>query len=109
MRLKIAGPTEGTRVRCRIADTPLEFTETVDEKETRLVFPTKGLRAGGRHAVVDLLDPSGKVLDSRRQYFRSLQPGRRSYLKLITFYTGPVAQATSNRRDYTLNPLLCQG
>jgi len=97
VRLKIAGPTEGARVRCRIADTPLEFTQALDEKETRLEFPTKGLEAGGHHAVVELVDASGKVLDSRRQCFRSLQPGKRSYLKLITFYTGPVAKATEEK------------
>ncbi len=46
---------------------------------------------------MELLDPSSKTLDSRKQYFRSLQPGKRSYLKLITFYTQPIAQATEEK------------
>lgn len=97
VKLKIAGPPQAAQVRCRIPGTPLEFTQSIAEKEIGLVFPTKDLAAGGHEAVVELIDPSGKVLDSRKQYFRSLQPGKRSYLKLITFYTGTIAQATEEK------------
>ena len=95
--LKIAGPPEGTRLRCRVPGTPLESTQPVGRKEADLVFPAKGLKARGHHAVVELLDSSGKIVDSRKQYFRTLQPGKRSYLKLITFYTGTIAQATEEK------------
>ena len=97
VRLKIAGPIEGARVRCRVAETSLELTQAIKAKEGDLTVPTPGLKPGGHYAIVELLDASGTVVDSQRHYFRSLQPGKRSYLKLITFYTGPLTDATEEK------------
>ena len=96
--LKIEGPHERGRLRFRVTDLQgqeqLAASEKLTSKEQRFVFATKGLPAGGHHAVFDLLDSEGRVVDSERQYFRSLQPRKRSYLKLITFYTKPLGAAT---------------
>lgn len=97
VRLKIAGPPERARVRCRIADTPMVFTKNMSERQAEWAFPVAGLDAGGHHAVVELVDKAGKTLDARTSYFRSLQPGKRSYLKLITFYTGTIDEATEEK------------
>lgn len=44
------------------------------------------LQPGGHRARIELLEGDA-VLDSREQYFRSLRPGRRTYLSLISFYS----------------------
>lgn len=46
----------------------------------------ENLTPGGHRARIELLDGT-TVLDTREQYFRSLQPGKRSYLSLISFYS----------------------
>jgi len=46
---------------------------------------------------MELIGPSGEVVDSREQFFNSLEPGKRSYLKLITFYTKPIGEATEEK------------
>ena len=94
VRLKTEGPVEGCRVRCQVDGSSLASPRPMDSKEADLAFPIQGLPAGGHRAVVELLDPSGKVVDSRAQYFRSLQSGKRCYLKLITFYTKPIGVMT---------------
>ena len=95
--LHIEGPVEGARLRCRVTDRrgneQGSFAEALTAKEQQFVFPAKALPAGEHYATLDLLDKSGEVVDSERKYFRSLQPGKRSYLKLITFYTQPLGQA----------------
>lgn len=97
VQLKIVGPAQGAQVRCRIVGTQLEFTRALSGRETTFAFPTKGLTPGGHQAVVELIGPSGQVVDSREQFFASLEPGKRSYLKLITFYTPPIDQATEEK------------
>ncbi|NOZ20620.1 MAG: hypothetical protein GXP25_05975 [Planctomycetes bacterium] len=91
VHVKVEGPIEGTHVRCRITDAQSKeefaFTENLAAKDRGFTFATNGLPPGGHYALVDLLDAEGKIVDSRKQYFRSLRPGKRSYLKLITFYT----------------------
>jgi len=91
LRVQIEGPHEGARLRCRIADLQgkeeFRFEKGVAAKTSEFAFPTKGIRPGGHHAQVDLLDRTGTAVDSRKSYFRSLEPGKRSYLKLITFST----------------------
>jgi hypothetical protein len=51
------------------------------------MIPAKGLPPGGHYGVVELLGADGKTLGSEKKYFRTLEPGKRCYLKLITFYT----------------------
>jgi len=97
VRLKITGPTSGSRLRCRIPGTPLTWTQSLSERETSAVFPTKGLAPGGHQAVVELLGPAGEVVDTRSQFFTSMEAGKRSYLKLITFYTQPITLATEEK------------
>ena len=101
VRVKVEGPLEGVRCRCRITDTAgnQQFADTqpVTAKQQQILLRTEALPAGGHYAHVELLDKAGKVVDSRRQYFRSLQPGKCCYLKLITFYTKPIRQVDPER------------
>lgn len=94
VRMRIEGPHEGANLRFRITDLSAKeqfaSSRRLTDKEQHLVFRTKGLPPGGHYGLVELLDSAGRVVDSRRNYFRSRQPGKRSYLKLITFYTKPV-------------------
>ncbi|MEW6356094.1 MAG: hypothetical protein AB1696_07210 [Planctomycetota bacterium] len=94
--VKIEGPHEGAHVRCRVTDPvgkeEFHFDEKLTAKVQDFTFPTKGIRAGGHYALVDLLDKEGNAVDSWKQYFRSLQAGKRSYLKLITFYSVGVVE-----------------
>jgi hypothetical protein len=95
--LRVEGPQAGARLRCRLTNRhgkeQGDFTEPLTAKEQQFAFPAKGLPAGEHYAALDLLDKSGTVVDSQRKYFRSLLPGKRSYLKLITFYTKPLQEA----------------
>lgn len=97
IRLRIEGPHEGAKVRCRVTDLrgkeQAVAVEALAAKEQEIVFPAKGLPAGGHRAVVELLGKDGKVVDARRLYFRSLESGKRTYLKLISFYTKPLGES----------------
>jgi hypothetical protein len=94
--MKAEGPISGTSLRCRITDPggnmQRMFAERLTAKHQDFAWQTKGLPPGGHYAEVDLLTADGKPVDSRRTYFRSLQAGKRCYLKLITFYTPPAAK-----------------
>jgi len=95
--LKVEGPIAGAAVRCQVTDlagaTQVALSEKLTAKQQSFVIPTPNLPVGGHYATLELLDAEGQVLDSRRSYFRRLQPGRRSYLKLITFYTKPLLKS----------------
>ena len=58
-------------------------------------MPLAGVPAGGHHARIELLDDAGAVLDSREQYFRNLESGKRTYLNLISFYSSGAWRADS--------------
>lgn len=96
LKMKVLGPYEGTTIRCKITDTAGNeqgaFTEKIAAKEQDFTFAIKGIPAGAHYALAELLNAQGQVLDSQKKYFRSLQPGKRSYLKLITFYTRPLKE-----------------
>ncbi len=96
VRFKIVGPYADARLRVRIADPngarQADAVRPLTGKDGFLVVPVPGLPAGGHYAVVELLDRQGRVADTRKCYFRSLQPGKRCYLKLITFYTKPLGR-----------------
>jgi hypothetical protein len=68
------------------------FNEKLTAHEQDFTIPAKGLAAGGHYGVVKLLVADGKVVDSRKTYFRTLAPGKRCYLELITFYTKPLKE-----------------
>ena len=96
LRVSVEGPYRGSAVRCRITDRAgaeqLSVSRGLQAREQSFALSADGLPAGEHYAMVELVDVDGQVVDSRRQYFRSLQPGRRCYLKLITFYTKPLGQ-----------------
>jgi len=78
-------------VRCTVTD--LDGGERgqmrwrLEERAQRFEMDLHGVPPGSHYALVELMDGEGAVLDSRRQYFRSLEPGRRTYLQLISFYS----------------------
>ena len=97
LKLTMLGPADGGGVRLRIetrgseSSKPLIVSSPLRGKRCDYDFVTPGL-AAGRHPVrIDLLDAGGAVADSATDSFRSMQPGRRCYLELITFYTKPLA------------------
>jgi hypothetical protein len=94
--VRAEGPISGTSVRCRITDlkgsAERTFTEPLTTKDQNFAWQTRDLPPGGHHAEVDLLAADGRSVDSCRKYFRSLQAGKRCYLKLVTFYTPPVGK-----------------
>ncbi len=88
---QISGPFDGAAVRCRITD-----LEGAPQYEAR--FPLQARRAlvrtdadslqpGSHYALASVVDAAGTVRDIRTQYFRTMQPGKRTHLSLITFYT----------------------
>ncbi len=95
--VKIEGPFEEAAVRCTITDLAgreeAALTEKLKAREQDFFVPAKGLAPGGHYGVLEILDSNAKVVDSKKHYFRSLQPGKRCYLKLITFYTKPLAES----------------
>lgn len=66
-------------------------------------MPLEGVPAGGHHARIQLLGEGGEALDGREQYFRSLEPGERSYLQLITFYSSTAWRGESLEPIAVLN------
>lgn len=96
----IEGPWEGTHTRVTVTGTDgrvqLTATQPTAGKEQRLVFAAEALLPGGHQARVELLSAGKTVIDAKEQYFRSLEAGKRSYLKLITFYTKPVMQCEAD-------------
>ena len=94
VEVKVEGPLAGASVWCRVEGgdegSGFVFDGMLAEKETVLTFSTPGLRPGGHVADVTLRNAEGVAVDTCRQHFRSLQSGKRSYLKLITFYTKPL-------------------
>jgi len=94
VELQVEGPTEGASVWCRVdgGDDPngLVFDGMLAGRESVLTFSTPGLRPGGHTAEVTLCNAAGVAVDTVRRHFRSLESGKRSYLKLITFYTKPL-------------------
>jgi len=92
LHVQTEGPIEGASIRCKITDLQGNKQAAFSEKLTAheqdfFAIPAKGLPPGGHYGVVELVSADGKVVDSRKTYFRSLEAGKRCYLKLITFYT----------------------
>ncbi len=89
--VRVDGPPEGATVSCALTDEAgdAQHSQTVSLATRHAVFDldVEGLGAGSHWTDLTLTDASGEVRDTRRQYFRSMEPGRRTYLSLITFYT----------------------
>ncbi|MCD6361793.1 MAG: hypothetical protein J7M38_13135 [Armatimonadetes bacterium] len=87
----LAGPVEGATLRCTIRDQggAVRYGEKVPLSQRHTVFDlnANNLAAGGYYADLQLSDAGGTLRGSVRRYFRIMQPGRRTYLSLITFYT----------------------
>ena len=94
----VDGPAAGARVRCSVSDlagqSQREQELALEGRRTSAVLGTEGLPPGGHVGQTQLLDAGGRVRDQSRQYFRSMQPGHRTYLSLITFYTPQLVDAT---------------
>ncbi len=77
-------------VRCTVTDMDgaeqASFRWRLEGKSQQFTMDLEGVAPGSHQAIVELLD-GDDAIDSRRQYFRSLEPGRRTYLSLISFYS----------------------
>ncbi len=85
-------------LRCTVTDLAgaeqASFRWRLEEQTQQFAMDLAGVAPGGHHARIDLLE-GDRVIDSREQYFRSLEPGRRTYLSLISFYSSGVWQGDS--------------
>ena len=110
--VKTAGPISGARIRCQITNpqgtVERNFADKLSSKDQQFAWQTKGLAAGGHYAKVELVTADGKPVDRQKKYFRSLQAGRRCYLKLITFYTQPADQVRSGHAGGSQRFRLCR-
>ncbi|MBT4820790.1 MAG: hypothetical protein HON70_34095, partial [Lentisphaerae bacterium] len=68
----------------------------VTGKRFRVVLTGPRMPPGGHTARAELLGADGMILDTTEQYFRSLKSRKRSYLKLITFYTKPILECKAD-------------
>ncbi len=96
LSLALEGPSGSGKLRAKImtGDTCEKTWEgAVTGKRGEYQIPLQGVAPGGHTLVTELLAGDGRVLDSRSQFFRSMQPGKRTYLSLITFYTPHIMDA----------------
>ncbi len=99
VEVKIEGQPEDSSVRCTVSGadrkTEAQFRWRLTDRHHSFDLDLAAVPAGGHHAKVELLDAGGKPRDSRSQYFRSMEAGKRTYLSLITFYSPHLTDATS--------------
>lgn len=87
--VRLAGRPADSSLRCTVTgpDGAIEHEEIMPLRDRRTVLQVAaGLTPGGHLARLELMQ-GGQVRDTAEQYFVSLQPGKRTYLSLITFYT----------------------
>jgi len=83
----IAGPPEGSTLRWSVSGTSSRGEHAVRGRSVEFTIPSAGLSPGGHAVRLDLLDAHGEARSSQRRYVNVLEPGKRTYLSLITFYT----------------------
>jgi hypothetical protein len=92
--VSVRGPWQGTSIRCLLPNQPAAASPAMaldaPRQVLRLSWP--GIEPGGHRAVLQLLGDDGRIVDRWEQYLRVLSPQRTCYLKLITFYTKPIAR-----------------
>ena len=96
--LAIEGPIEQTRLRARVLKgeaVEATWETALQDKRASLAVPLEGASAGSRVLTLELVGPDGTVQDKASRYFRVMQPGKRCYLSLITFYTPYVTVGTA--------------
>ncbi len=96
----VEGPVEGLRLRTRFrkGDEVEATTQTpLAAKRGAAGLSLVGVSGGGHLVDLDLLGRDGEVRDSTTQYLRVPEPGRRTYLNLITFYTPHLLAATAEQ------------
>jgi hypothetical protein len=87
----IAGPLEGSRLSWSVMDTR-DRTESKGEqavtgRAVEFTIPPTGIAPGGHYVKLNLVDRTGEERSAQRQFVTVLEPGKRTYLSLITFYT----------------------
>jgi hypothetical protein len=91
LSLSLEGDPEGSQLRWQITDPagrPEAAGETALEgKQVDLRLEVPGLPAGGHYLSVEPVGLDGQGEAPERQFLRTLQQGKRTYLSLITFYT----------------------
>jgi hypothetical protein len=100
VRATLAGPVKGVTLKgsiMRRGQTVATFGRPLEGKSVALAAPIPKLPGGNCQAVVELLDASRKRLDRREQFLRLPEPGKRTYLSLITFYTPDLMEATAEK------------
>ncbi|MBM3471893.1 MAG: hypothetical protein FJX75_01305 [Armatimonadetes bacterium] len=87
----IAGPPEGSKLRWSVTDMrgKVESTgkQAVAGRTVEFTIPPAGILAGNHCVRLALVDATGEERSIRRQFVTVLEPGKRAYLSLITFYT----------------------
>lgn len=101
MSVGVEGPHLGLVLRTTV-ESPEGRAQTVRLSRFTRSTLSRTLRAaelggGSRYVGLQLLGEGGKVLDRRRQYLRLPEPGKRTCLNLITFYTPRMLEAAPEK------------
>ena len=87
----LEGPAGGCALACTVTDAEGAEAARVEEKlagkVATLAASLVDVRPGLCRARVELQDAQGQALDARDMVFRRLDPQRKTYLSLISFYT----------------------
>ena len=99
--VSLEGHPADAELRLRINDLAgaeeLTHSAKVTERRTSIDLPARALPPGSHMATIELADREGTVRETQSHYFRTMQPGRRTYLSLITFYTPQLMDATAEQ------------
>ncbi|NOY82065.1 MAG: hypothetical protein GXP31_13800 [Kiritimatiellaeota bacterium] len=95
LRLVLVGPVRDRTARLTIRTfhskaQPVILTQPLNSKRGTYVLDASAVPSGHHRARIEIVDPAGAVADSATSIFRSLAPGKTTYLNLITFYTKPL-------------------
>lgn len=94
------GPVQDVRVRASIVKRGAKeaaWEAPLASRRHTYTVPLDGSSPGGHQLRVGLVGPGDQVYDRARLYFRIMQPRKRTYLSLITFYTPHVMNAKAEQ------------
>jgi len=94
------GPAEGTHLCAQVSQdgkTVANWRTAITNKRGSYTVPLADVSAGQHAMQLQVIGPDGEVADEREAPLRVMQPRKRSYLNLITFYTGHLKDATPEK------------
>ncbi len=101
VHVALEGPPQGCKLHGEVQDLKGRRQSSFDRapaaKRESFAVDLAGVPAGSHYLQLDVLNAAGKRVDRRRTFFRSLEPGTRCYLSLITFYTHDLKDETPER------------